>query len=371
MIDQEQAAAKQIEQAFAEAAKEAAHYSARRERRVEDLLYNDVPTFMELPLANKPADLQGIDAAIIGFGYEGITIKTPSLSAPPTTARPPEGSIYWRMGADDAPDYIRKYSIFYSIHHNQGYYPEIDRSGPLLNELKIVDYGNVDVIPSDTGETMRRAFAKAADIVAAGGIPITLGGDHTIPTPVVKAIVGPREEPIGLIAFDGHMDLSYTPGQIWASNEWSELMGTGKLKPDNLVIIGVRSNRSTIFEMLAAEKLGVRIFTIDEVKERGMRSVIDEAIQIATRDTDGLYVSCDIDAMEPTLVPGQKAPEIWGVTIDEMMIAMRQLRQQDLIGYDICELSPGYDPSGLGAQFCARMVVEVLAGIGQKKRSGS
>ncbi|MEO0410514.1 MAG: arginase family protein [Pseudomonadota bacterium] len=371
MTDTSDTPTEAVLKAFETAAEQAKAFTARRERRVEDLLYGDIPTFMEYPLAAKPADLEGLDAAIVGFGYEGITIKTPSLSAPPTTARPPKDSIYWRMGADDAPDYIRQYSIFYSIHHNQGYYPEIDQSGPVLNDLKVADYGNVDVIRSDTEETMRRAYQKVADIVAAGAVPITLGGDHTIPTPVVKAVMAPREKPIGLVSFDGHMDLSYTPDLTWASNQWSKLMETGKLKPENLAIIGVRSNRSTVFETIAAKELGIRVFTIDEVKDRGMKAVIAEAISIATRGTDGLYVSIDIDAMEPTLVPGQKAPEIWGVTIDEIMIAMRALRQEDIIGFDICELSPDYDVKGMGAQFCARMVVEVLAGLGLKKRAGA
>jgi arginase family enzyme len=353
--------------AFESAAQESKLLSARRERRVEDLLRDDIPTFMELPLAMTPKGLIGLDAAILGFGYEGITIKTPSLSAPPTTTRPPKGSIYWRMGADFAPEAIRRHSLFYSIHHNRGYYPEIDREGSVLAHLKLADYGDVTVLPADTEETMRRAQSKVADIVAAGALPIVLGGDHTIPTPVVRAILEPRTQPIGLISFDGHMDLSYTPELTWASNQWSKLMSTGKLHPRNLTIIGVRSNRSTIFENLAAKKLGVRVITIDEVKDRGMKDVMAEAITRANDGTDGVYLSIDIDAMEPTLVPGQKAPEIWGVTIDEIMIAMRAMRTQTLIGFDICELSPEYDVHGLGAQFCARMVVDVLAGLGIRK----
>lgn len=111
------------------------------------------------------------------------------------------------------------------------------------------------------------------------------------------------------------------------------------------------------------------MFTIDEVKRDGMAQVIAEAIRIASEGTDGIYISIDIDVMEPSMVPAQKAPEIWGVTIDEMMVAMRALREPNVIGFDICELSPGYDVNGMSAQFCARMVVEVLAGLALRKRA--
>ena len=350
-------------------AEEAANGSgARRERRVEDILRDDIPTFMELPLATKPEHLVGADAAVLGIPYEGITIKTPSLSAPPTVRPPEAGSIYWRMGAEEAPAAIRRLSMFYSIHHNRGWYPEIDGDLLIGNELKMFDYGDVEVVPADTDETMRRAEARVQDIVSAGAMPITLGGDHTIPIPVLRALLRDRDSKIGVISFDGHMDLSVTD-EVWASVEWTKTFELGKLSPKNLVEIGIRSNRSTIYERTLAEALGVRVFTIDEVKRDGMERVIAEAIEIASDGTDGIYVSIDIDVMEPALVPAQKAPEIWGVTIDEMMVAMRALRSPDVIGFDICELSPGYDVNGMSAQFCARMVVEVLAGLAQRKRA--
>ena len=112
-IGQEEMA--RIESAFEEAAKLAAASAARRERKVEDILHGDVPTFMELPAAHKPEHLAGADAAVLGFGYEGITIKRPWLSAPPTVSRPQPGSVYWRMDADKAPDEIRKYSMYYIL----------------------------------------------------------------------------------------------------------------------------------------------------------------------------------------------------------------------------------------------------------------
>jgi arginase family enzyme len=350
---------------FDRAAELAHQSSARRERRVEDLLAGDVPTFMEFPLARKASQLIGAHAVVLGFGYEGVTIKTPSLAAPPTTARPVAGSVYWRMGADEAPAAIRRYSLFYSIHHNRGYYPEIDRDRILFDRLKVLDYGDIAVVPEDTDETLRRAEARVADVVGGGALPIVLGGDHTTPTPVLRAILRPRPRPIGLIVFDAHLDLVHG-GEPWGSNQWSKVLESGKIDPRNMVLIGIRSNRSTWFEKQAADQLGIGVITIDQVKESGIRQAMAAAIERATDGTDGVYVSLDIDAMEPTLVPGQKAPEIWGLTIDEIMYALRQVSRLPLVGFDICELSPTYDVHGLGAQFCARAVVEILAGLASR-----
>ncbi len=109
------------------------------------------------------------------------------------------------MGADFAPEAIRRYSLFYSVHHHRGYYPEIDKDLVLLDYLRIVDYGDVEVVPEDTEETLR------------------------------------RDTNIGLVAFDAHMDLSQTL-ECWASVQWVKSFELGMLSPKNFVLIGIRSN---------------------------------------------------------------------------------------------------------------------------------
>jgi arginase family enzyme len=343
--------------------------SARQERMREAVLHGSVPTFMELPLAREPTQLAGADAVILGFPFEGPTSLSPSRSAPPNVARPPKGSIYWRMGADQSPDEIRKYSAFYSRHHNRGYYPEIDRDLILHDALRIVDYGNVRYNADDTMESIQACMARVREIVRAGAMPIVLGGDHTTPYPVVKAVLEQHPHKVGLVVFDAHVDFSYTPDEYWASNQWLQLvLETGKIDPENMVEIGIRSNRSAIQELELAESLGVRVITIDEVKARGIAAIVQEAIALATRGSAGLYVSLDIDCMEPSAVPSQKAPEIWGMTVDELFCALRILSRQDVIGFDVCEYTPDYDINGMGAQFCARAVVEMLGGLALRKR---
>lgn len=342
---------------------------ARQERQREAILHGSVPTFMEMPAARDASQLIGADAVILGFPFEGPTSISPSRSAPPNVTRPPKDSVYWRMGADESPDEIRKYSLFYSHHHNRGYYPEIDKDLVLHDALRIMDYGNVRYNADNTMESIQACIARVDDIVRAGAMPIVLGGDHTTPYPVVKAILEHHPHNIGLVIFDAHVDFSYTPGEYWASNQWVQLMlETGKINPENIVEIGIRSSRTAIQEQKLAESLGVRVFTIDEVKDRGIAAVTQEAIMLATRGSDGLYVSLDIDCMEPSAVPSQKAPEIWGLTIDELFHTLRALSRQKVLGFDVCEYTANYDINGMGAQFCARTAVEILGGLALRKR---
>ena len=352
--------------AFENATKMLATQKQRGERMALSLLRGDVPTFMEYPLATKPAHLEGLDAAILGIPFEGITAMSPMISAQPICGRPPKDSVYWRMGADEGLDMIRKYSMYYSVNHNGGYFPEIDREMIMSEVIKVKDYGDVPYTPDDIEGNIDRAEAKVADIVAAGAVPIVLGGDHTIPIPILKAVLKPRTKKVGLIAFDSHMDLSHEP-KNWASTQWSQGLELGKISPDNFAIIGIRGVRNHIFEKNVAKELGHHVYTIDMVKERGMKAVIDEALAHVTKGTDGVYCSIDIDVMEPSMVPSQKAPEIWGLTIDEMFMALRRITREKIIGADINEYTADYDINGMGAQFCARMAVEFLGGIALRK----
>lgn len=359
-----------IKKAYDRAIELSKNQLSRVERRVEDIYYGDTPTFMEVPLARKSDQLKGADAVILGVPFGGITIKNALVMAPSSVSRPQPGSIYWRMGADRAPEYIRKYSVFYSVHHTRGYFMEIDKDLVMQDHINIIDYGDVDVVPEDAQETCKRTAEKVDDIIKVGAIPLVLGGDHTIPPFMLKSILAPRKKKIGLITFDSHLDLAYEP-EYWAASPWTRVLESGKLSPKNFVEIGIRGTRNGIFAKNVTEGLGHRVAAIDEVKEKGMKEIMREALQLIKDETDGIYVSVDIDVMEPSQVPSQKAPEIWGLTIDEMMLALRMLSRENIIGFDICEYTPDYDINGMGAQFVARCVVEILGGIAIRKRDSS
>ena len=126
-----------------------------------------------------------------------------------------------------------------------------------------------------------------ADIVAAGAVPIVFGGDHTVPIPTMKAVLKPRKEKVGLIVFDSHLDLCNDPLN-WASSQWYQAFELGKIDPSNFVEIGMRGVRNGLYERNVAKGLGHRYITIDEIKDRGIKDVMDEALAIATDGTDGI-----------------------------------------------------------------------------------
>ena len=333
--------------------------------RVElPILRGDTPTFMEYPLALNAEDLKGTDAVVLGIPFEGVTALSPTTSAPPTCGRPGHDSVYWRMGAEkpESLDMIRKYSIFYSHKHNRGWFPEIHKEMCIDDYIKVKDYGDTDYDPAKIQETIDKAEARVADIVAAGAVPIVFGGDHTDPIPTMKAVLKPRKEKVGLIVFDSHLDLCNDPLN-WASSQWYQAFELGKIDPSNFVEIGMRGVRNGLYERNVAKGLGHRYITIDEIKDRGIKDVMDEALAIATDGTDGIYMSLDIDVMEPSAVCSQKAPEIWGMTTDEMFHAIRRISREKIIGVDINEYSADYDFNGMGAQWCARVAIEFLGGM--------
>jgi len=341
----------------------------RVERKLERIIQGDVPTFLEVPLAKKPEELIGADAVILGIPFEGVTCKSPVLFAPPLATPPARDSIYHRSGADQAPDAIRKNSIHYSIEHSGLYYPELDKDLVILNHIKIVDYGDVDVLPDDPEESWERAIAKVSDIVRAGATPFVLGGDHSVPYPVIRGILNESGKKIGIVDFDSHFDLSIEP-KFWAGSQWARIYETEEINIANFVQIGIRGLHNYISWKNVASQLGHQWFSMTEVKESGIVSVMEKAIDISSRGTEGIYISLDIDVMDPAFVPAQKYPDVCGLSSWDMIKALRMLARHEIVGFDIACLGPQYDVNGISAQFVSRCIVELLGGMALRKKKG-
>ena len=145
---------------------------------------------MEAPAGAHAGDLSGADVVFLGIPYEGVKLLDPVTYAPPLATPAPEGSIYYRTGAEEGPDAIRRHSVFYSLRHGSGLLPEAGRDLVIMDHLHLMDYGDVTVVPGDVEETFLRAHEKVADILAAGALPIVFGGDHCVPIPVLQVLVG-------------------------------------------------------------------------------------------------------------------------------------------------------------------------------------
>ncbi|MEE9229074.1 MAG: arginase family protein, partial [Acidobacteriota bacterium] len=162
-------------------------------------VYGDTPSFMEAPVAWEASELRGADAVFIGIPWEADKYLSPSSWARfgPREADPK--AIIGRGGAHDAPEWIRKWSLPYSLQLSGGYCPEIAPDFKLSDHLRILDYRDVEFKEWDVEDMSRRAIDRISDIVGAGAIPLVLGGDHAITYPVVKAISDVTKGKIGII----------------------------------------------------------------------------------------------------------------------------------------------------------------------------
>ncbi|MGD8472897.1 MAG: agmatinase family protein [Anaerolineae bacterium] len=353
------------EQIWQEAYRRAAEVApVRVDRRMHDILYGDVPTFMELPYVRKGTQLEGVGAAFLGFGFEGVKIDTPHTFLPELAAPAGPDSIYYRTGADKAPEAVRRYSIHYSIHHAYGLFVEYAPDFYIFKHLRAVDAGDVDASPGDPEASFARCEERVREIVEAGAVPLVCGGDHAITLPVVNAVAGAMSGRLGLIHFDTHYDLAWDP-PLFAGSQWAQILGLPNVDVQNFCQVGIRGLRQVPFEAEVARTLGHSVYTITDVDERGIEDVLDAALERVCDGTDGVYVSLDIDVVDPVYCPAQKYPEPAGLTSKQIISALRRIgKAVDIKGFDLCCLGPQYDDRvGTGSHLAARLFVEVLAAM--------
>jgi agmatinase len=190
------------------------------------------------------------------------------------------------------------------------------------------------------------------------------GGDHAITLPVVRAVSAAMSGKLGIIHFDSHYDLCMDPPHF-AGSQWAQILDLSNVTVANFCQIGMRGLRQAPFEVEVAKSLGHPIFSIADIDRDGIHGVTDAALKHACDGTEGIYVSLDIDVLDPVYCPAQKYPEPAGLTSKQIIAALRRIGQQAKIkGFDLCCLGPQYDNRvGTGSHLAARLFVEVMAAI--------
>ena len=312
---------------------------------VSSILYADVPSFMRVKVAKVKEDIFEHDAAILGVPFDGVT-----------TFRSGDTRL--------APQEIRKYSLLFG-----GYIIELGIN--VLKNVRVVDYGDVDVVPGDTTLTNRRVFERVRQIVEAGAIPLVLGGDHWISYPIVKAVTESSDGKIGVIHFDSHNDLmdEYKGDRETRASPMRRIAELAGVKSQNIVQIGIRGARNPEDQLLIAKRLGIKVFTIKDVESEGIESVSEEALRIAWDGMDSVYVTVDIDVVDPAFAPGTNSLEPGGLTSREIIQALRIVGKFGFSGFDIVEVAQRFDtPSGITSTLAARLVVEALGQLALKSQ---
>ncbi|MGH6953097.1 MAG: agmatinase [Alphaproteobacteria bacterium] len=301
------------------------------------LRYTEIPTFMRAPLADS---LDGLDIALVGVPFDGgITVKP---------------------GARLGPREVRNASIVTrSIHPTTRVNP--------YDLCRVADVGDVRVSTIYNLDAAIPEIERFYDkIAAAGVVPLSVGGDHCISFPILKALG--RKEPLGLVHIDAHTDTwggAYGGSRFNNGTPFRLAAEAGVIDPKRTIQIGIRAAQNTDEGWRFSEESGMRIVGMDEVSDLGPARVAEEARRVVGGRP--AYLSFDIDALDPSYAPGTGAPEIGGLTTLEAQRILRGLRGLDLVGADLVEVAPPLDPSGLTAITAAQLVFEELCLIAEAR----
>src|ERR671914_160731 len=301
--------------------------------------YSDVRTFMRLP---NTRDLPNADAAIVGAPFDtGAT---------------------FRAGARFGPEGIRSVS-----HLLRRYNPSLDVA--LFDHISVIDYGDVPVVPGYIESSYERIAKGLEPIHRAGVVPIVLGGDHSIALPELRAAAAVHG-PLALVQFDSHPDTwdAYFGEKHTHGTPFRRAVEEGLLVPERSIQVGMRGSIYDQGDWDDARELGFDLVPTDAVRKLG----IDETIaRIRERVGDAkTYVSFDVDFVDPAFAPGTGTPEIGGFTSREAQEFVRGLAGLDLVGCDVVEVLPPYDPAQITALLAANVAHEFLSLFALARKNG-
>ncbi len=296
---------------------------------LDEVRYYGIPTFLRAPIAQS---LEGLDIALAGVPFDAGATNRP--------------------GARHGPREIRNQSqLTRRIHPST-------RIDPFAL-CRVADVGDVrfeDVFSLEAAHAAIEAFFGR--LHQAGARPLTAGGDHSITYPILRAIAG--EGPIGLIQFDSHPDTwdEWKGSRIHHGAPFRRAVEEGLIDPKRTVQVGLRGPQNDTWGWDYSIESGMRVIFMEEVARIGIDQVIAETRRVVGGGP--VYLSFDIDGLDPAFAPGTGTPEIGGFTTLEAQTFLRGLRGLWLVGADVVEVSPPFDPSGNTALAGAGMMYELL-----------
>jgi agmatinase len=307
-------------------------------------------TFSNLPWVTDPEELRAreVDVAIIGAPYDDMVTHRPGTRFGPRAIR--------------------------EAQYTSGSLNSLQLDVRPFDELTVVDAGDANIVPArfDRGHAM--IFRKVREVAATGAIPIVLGGDHSITWPSASAVAEVRRPGrIGIVHFDAHADT--------APDSWGQLAGhgspmrrlieSGAVLGRNFVQVGLRGYWPPTDVLEWMREQGLRWHLMTEIEERGAEAVIDDAIAEALDGPDVIYLSIDIDVVDPGSAPGTGTPEPGGMLPREVLRAVRRIAGQvELAAMDIVEVSPPYDWAESTAMIANRCALEAISALAVKHRAG-
>jgi agmatinase len=298
-------------------------------------------TYGGTPYTEDPAELEGVDVAIVGA--------------------PTDDLVSDRPGARFGPRAIRAASCPAGPHLEAG----IDA----FAELQVIDFGDAPVLPADPAGTHEAIERTVADVVAAGAIPFVLGGDHGIAEPDIRACAS-RHGPVGLVHFDTHTDTGSVVFGVEVSHgtPMRRLVEAGQVDPSRYVQVGLRGYWPGEEEFGWQREQGIESIFMHEIREKGVEAIAGRAIESVGEGP--VFLSVDIDVLDPAFAPGTGTPEPGGMSTADLMRACREIAAGlELVGAELVEVIPtAVGSADITALAADRIVREVLTGIALRRR---
>jgi agmatinase len=235
----------------------------------------------------------------------------------------------------------------------------------------MVDFGDAPVVPADAAKTHAAIERLVAEVAAAGVIPVVLGGDHSIAEPDIRAVAR-THGPVGLVHFDTHTDTGTEVFGVEVSHgtPMYRLVEQGHVDPKRYVQIGLRGYWPGPQEFGWQEERGITAFFMHDVRDRGIRAIVEETVGIV--GVGPTYVTVDVDVLDPAFAPGTGTPEPGGMTSVDLLWACRTLAAGlDVVGAEVVEVIPTAPGSAdITALVADRIVRELLTGLALRRLSG-
>jgi agmatinase len=302
--------------------------------------YAGLLTFGGVPFTEDPAELEGFDVAIVGAPMDELVSDRPGARLAPRAIR----------GASSPPG------------------PHLETKIDAFSQLRVVDFGDAAVTPADPRRSHAAIEEAVGQVLAAGLMPVVLGGDHSISEPSVRASAAARG-PVGMVHFDTHTDTGETVfgAELSHGTPMRHLVDDGHVVGSRYAQIGLRGYWPGEPEFAWQAEHGITSLFMHDVRDLGIREVVKRAIEAV--GPGPVYLTVDVDVLDPAFVPGTGTPEPGGMTAGDLLLAVRTVAAElDLVGIDVVEVIPtSVGTNDYSALVAERVIREALTGVAMRR----
>ncbi len=306
--------------------------------------FSNSGTFLRVPFLRDMRELGGQDVAFVGV--------------------PLDTGTTFRSGTRWGPEAMRRIS---SLSGGSNLVLGVD----LVESLTMVDVGDVSVIPANIEKSFDQIDKAIGYIIERGVFPVVLGGDHSIGYPDIRGLARYIDGNVGIIHFDRHSDLSeYNMDERMHGTPFFHATNIPNAPPTNLVQIGIGGWTSSRDGLRNARERKATVITIDDIDRYGIERICEYALEIAWKNARCVYLSFDIDCMDPAFAPGTGTPEPGGLLPREVFQMLRLIAREGLVGMEVVEVSPPYDVADVTSLLGTRVIMEVLGTLVLNRKLG-